>query len=217
MYVVRPTESVYSVEEVRGFSDFKAYYAVLEKDHLIFAGDEYSISNAKHPAIVSYRHRADWDVAGVQVANFEGSVEHFVKRADKWTCYAQGRTYPDHLVVPHSGAHVGMQRTFLVKNGELLTSRDQIFPSQMHTFDELIVWSQRKNWARVSSLCASDSVALKFRNLTKNIPVQKWAVIEEDGDTILKCRIPDTNRIAVMGKVGRSWKLTKIEQFKDEN
>ena len=103
------------------------------------------------------------------------------------------------------------------KNGELLTSRDQIFPSQMHTFDELIVWSQRKNWARVSSLCASDSVALKFRNLTKNIPVQKWAVIEEDGDTILKCRIPDTNRIAVMGKVGRSWKLTKIEQFKDEN
>lgn len=215
MYVVRPSGSKFKVEEVAGFSDFKAYYAVMDHDHLVLAGSEYSVSNAKHPAVVSYRHWSNWVVSGVQVAEFEGTANPFVKKGSTWTCYANGRTCPKHIPVPHSGAHVSMQRTFVEQKGELLTSHDQSFPSLMGTFDNLIESTVRKNWTRTKSFCASDQIASKLQRLTVNSTADEWRIVSEDAEKQMKCRVADTDWVAVMERVGKTWKVTRFEHYKE--
>ncbi len=213
-FVARPAGKTYRLEEVANFNDFRARHAVLDGVNLVVSGQEYSSSNAKHPAALTYRHWAKWVIANVQVASFEGGVDSFVKLGRSWTSYASGRTYPKHIDVPHGGAEVLMERTFRCSNGRLTTSTENFLPSVMHNFDQLIEASQRKDWTKVRSLCATASLASQFNKLTMNAPKQDWKVEDVDYQKMLACYIPKTDQVAVMSKVGKTWKLTKIRAAK---
>ncbi|MBS1701244.1 MAG: hypothetical protein JST12_06255 [Armatimonadetes bacterium] len=209
-FVARPSGKSYVIEEGSWYEDFKAQQAVLDNDNLVLAGQAYFVSNAKHPAIMTFRHWANWELSNLQIADFEARIGSFVKRGNRWTIYSEGRTYPKHIEVPHGAAMVLMERTFAESEGQLLTSYDTLRPSVMHTFDELIEAAQNKNWTKVRTFCATSQIAKQFKKLAENAPKQDWLGRDGRYQEMQACRIPKTKWVAVMETVGKTWKLTKI-------
>ena len=213
-FVARPVGKTYLVEEVVQFGEFRAQQAVIDHDNLILAGQEYFVSNAKHPAAVTYRHWAKWTISNVQVANFEGRVSPFIRQGKSWTSYASGRTYPNHLEVSHGGADVQMDRTFKEVNGDLVTSTNNVLPCEMATMDDLVGAVQAKKWAQVRSFCANSTLAKELQRSCRKTPTVQWQVMRGNYGKSLSCRIPGTERMITVERVGPGWKLTKIEPAK---
>ncbi|MBS1728512.1 MAG: hypothetical protein JST51_17485 [Armatimonadetes bacterium] len=209
-FVARPSGKSYVIEEGSWYEDFKAQQAVLDNDYLVLAGQSFYASNAKRPAIMTFRHWARWELSNLQVADFEGGIDTVVRKGELGAIHSSGRTYPKLIDVPHAGADVLMERTFIERNGELLTSDNTFVPSIMHNFDELIAASQNNHWSKVRSLCATEGVARRFQQLAQGAPRQRWRPKDDEYQKVLSCEIPKTGQVAVMEKVGKTWKLTKI-------
>ena len=218
IFVARPVQGKYRIEPVELIKDgdrFAPEHGVISSGRLIASGQEHYESNYKSPAAASYRFdKGRWRLAQFQSTNFEGGVDPFVARNSKWTSGATGRRYPKYISVPHSGAEVLMKRTFAAQNGRLLKSPELVVPCEMKTMDDLIHAIQTKNWKTVRSLCSTSKSASEIIALSLHAKKERWRPVDSRFGKSLSCQIPGTEKMATVERVGKDWKLTKIEPVK---